>query len=63
MQPAANSDTIAEQQSLNVALHARYLLALKGHRRGAFVLGFFCGFMTFSSFALIAWKAFPHLSH
>ena len=52
---AANDDQIDTQQDLAVALHARYLLALKGHRRGAFVLGFFYGAMA-TGFAWYFWR-------
>lgn len=43
---AANDERIDQPQDQYVALHARYLLALKGHRRGAFILGFFYGAMS-----------------
>lgn len=53
MQPA-NDDQINPEQSQLVALHARYLLALKGHRRGAYFLGFMYGVLaTVSAFHLL----------
>lgn len=55
---AANDDQIDTHQDLTVALHARYLLALKGHRRGAFWLGFFFGVMATS----MAWHFAPQVS-
>lgn len=55
--PAANDDQIDTQQDLAVALHARYLLALKGHRRGSFVAGFFYGSMLTS----MCWFLWPRL--
>jgi len=60
VQPAANSDTI-DHQSLEVALHARYLLALKGHRRGAFMLGFVYGVCASAIVVAIYLKVFPLL--
>jgi len=56
--PAANDDQIENQQDLAVALHARYLLALKGHRRGAFIVGFFYGVMVTS----MVWYFAPQVS-
>lgn len=52
---AANDDNHSSEQSQLVALHARYLLALKGHRRGAFQLGFFYGCLVTG----IAWYLVP----
>ncbi|GAD64753.1 hypothetical protein [Aquipseudomonas alcaligenes] len=43
---AANDDSHASDQPLEVVLHARYLLALKNHRRDGLVLGFFYGVLT-----------------
>lgn len=41
--PAANDSTHTPEQPLEVALHARYLLALKNHRRDGLVMGFAYG--------------------
>lgn len=51
---AANDEHINQPQDEYVALHARYLLALKGHRRGAYILGFMYGVLaTVSTFYLL----------
>lgn len=51
---SANDDHINSEQSKLVALHAQYLLALKGHRRGAYILGFMYGVLaTVSTFYLL----------
>lgn len=41
MQQPANDETFANDPCISVTLHARYLLALKNHRRQAFLLGMF----------------------
>lgn len=43
MQQPANDETFANDPCISVTLHARYLLALKNHRRQAFLLGMFWG--------------------
>lgn len=53
---AANDDKIDSEQSLTVALHARYLLALEGHRKGAFRSGFFWGFLVAGCLSYLLYK-------
>jgi len=58
MTPAANDEQVNQEQDLAIALHARYLLALKGHRRGAFIIGFFYGAMI----ASMCWFLWPMIA-
>ncbi|WP_213663342.1 hypothetical protein [Stutzerimonas stutzeri] len=43
MKQPANDETFANDPCISVTLHARYLLALKNHRRKAFIAGMFWG--------------------
>jgi hypothetical protein len=43
MKPPANDDAYLTEPCISVTLHARYLLALKNHRRQAFTAGVFVG--------------------
>lgn len=54
--PASNDDHIEQPQDQYVALHARYLLALKAHRRDGLILGFFYGCLASWSFWYLAPK-------